>query len=389
MGGTLALICLGRVSERRPFRGAAYSFLFSTSRRSSLKAVMKTRYTVGMRLTMLRSGVLCSALALVLGLALGYLWGNAALRSSLAAVTNSLRPIEEKGTSYAFVRPLLAYRTPEANTLGQYNGLKSSLQSLVSTAGGQGVSRAGVYFRDLTAALWVGVNENDTYYPASLLKVPVMIAYKKEAEDHPWILEESMTYNPAVIPSDPYLATSTLVAGRQYSVEEFMRRMIVDSDNGATFTLLNHLDAEYLNSVYTALGIENPDADSASYKISARSYGLFFRILYNATYLSPSASESALKLLARTTFANGLVAGVPPATPLAHKWGEHVLLEGGVMTGIELSDCGIVYYPAHPYLLCVMTSAKDLAHAEAFMKSISVAAYTAVDERYATPAPAR
>lgn len=267
--------------------------------------------------------------------------------------------------------------------MGQYTELKSNLQTLVDTAKREGVSRASVYFRDLTAALWVGINENDTYYPASLLKVPVMIAYEKEAEDRPWILDQTVAYDSATIPTDPYEAPSALATGRAYSIEQLINRMIIDSDNGATFTLLNHINAEYLGSVYTALGVENPDADSASYKISARTYGLFFRILYNATYLSLDASEAALSLLSRTTFTDGLVAGVPSGTPVAHKWGEHVLSEDGVATGVELSDCGVVYYPGHPYLLCVMTSAKDLAGAKKLIKNVSTAAYTAVDERYA------
>ncbi len=336
------------------------------------------------KIAWVQGSVSCIALGLIAGLALGYFWGHADLRASLAAVTNSLRPIEERGTNYVFVHPLLAYRTPEASTLGQYLSLKSSLQDLVTNAKQTGVSRAGLYFRDLTAALWVGVNESDTYYPASLLKVPLMIAYKKEAEDRTWLLGESVVYDPAVMPKDPYLASSTLVPGRAYAVEELVKRMIIDSDNGATFTLLSHINPEYLDTAYTSLGISNPESDSASYKISARSYGLFFRILYNATYLSPSSSEAALRLLSQTTFSDGLVAGVPSGTPVAHKWGENVLTENGMVTGVELSDCGIVYYPGHPYLLCVMTSAKDLSAAKVFIKNVSAVTYSAVAEHYAT-----
>ena len=328
-----------------------------------------------------RTSLLIAA-GLLAGLALGYLAGSATAGSGLAAATSALYPLEEQGTSYDFVHPLLAYRMPEATTFGQYDELKSTFVGIFARSKADGLARGSVYFRDLGSALWVGIDENETYYPASLLKVPVLIAYMKEAEERPAILRETAVYDPAVMPADPFNAGTELVPGSRYSVEELLRRMIADSDNGATFTLLDRINPEYLNGVYTALGIPNPESDSASYKISARTYGLFFRILYNATYLSAEASEEALRLLSETTFGDGIAAGVPPGTGVSHKWGEHVLSEGGAVTGVELSDCGIVYYPGHPYLLCVMTAADDLETSKAVIKGISEAAYEAVRERY-------
>ena len=211
-----------------------------------------------------------------------------------------------------------------------------------------------------------------------------MIAYNKEAEENPSVLSQSVAYDPTVMPSDQFLVPSELSASDNYSVQELINKMITDSDNGATFTLLAHVNPEFLNAVYIALGIQDPGNDSASYQISAHTYGLFFRVLYNATYLSPEYSERALKLLSQTTFANGLVAGVPKGTMVAHKYGEHTLSTKGVATGVELSDCGIVYCPAHPYLLCVMTSSTSVSAASAVIANISRTAYSAVAERYAT-----
>src|SRR5262249_43005313 len=159
---------------------------------------------------------------------------------------------------------------------------------------------------------WIGINQADTYYPASLLKVPVMIAYMKEAEDDPGLMNRWLSYDPSVLPADPYEATSTLITGHEYTVSDLLADMITRFDNGATFTLLNHINPEFLNAVYTSLGIPNPGDDSATYQISTRTYAFFFRILYNATYLSDASSEKALDLLSQATFGGGLVAGVPP-----------------------------------------------------------------------------
>ena len=328
---------------------------------------------------------LYALLALAIGLGIGYFVGRQSSADLIKSLKDSLAPVSEQGVSYALVHPLLAYRTPEATTLGEYTELNNSMQDIVNAATDNGsAARVSVYFRDLNASQWLGINEKYNYYPASLLKVPAMIAYYKQAESDPSTLYQTLSYDPSVMPADPFDATSTLTVGQSYSITQLISKMIVNSDNGATFTLLDRVDPDFLNSVYIALGVPNPGDNSANYQISTRTYAFFFRVLYNATYLSAAYSEKALELLSKTTYTNGLVAGVPPGTVVAHKYGEHVLAQGDVATGVELSDCGIVYYPEHPYVLCVMTSATGVSAAESIIAKISRAAYSAVQQQYAT-----
>jgi len=324
-----------------------------------------------------------SILLLLLGFGFGFWMGHAGGASQVeAAIKESLQPIKESGTAYRFVHPLLAYRTPEAVQMGEFVELKDSYVSLDRSAKREGVSRLSVYFRDLETGRWVGLNQDDAYYPASLLKVPTMIALYKQAEENPSLLRDTMPYDPSVAPEVPFGMPSVLVPWRSYSVQELINRMIVDSDNGATFTLLNRINWDYLHGVYVALGIPDPGDDSLNYKLSPRMQALFFRILYNATYLSSGYSERALELLTKTTYTKGLVAGVPQGVIVAHKYGEHVLAEGAKVQGIELSDCGIVYYPGHPYVLCVMTSAGDVSSAEKIIAQVSSITYDAVAKQY-------
>lgn len=63
----------------------------------------------------------------------------------------------------------------------------------------------------------------------------------------------------------------------------------------------------------------------------------------------------ALRLLSRVAFRDGLVAGVPSAIPVSHKFGER-----GFLNENQFHDCGIVYYPLTPYFICVMVSGKKL-----------------------------
>lgn len=331
-------------------------------------------------LTQKHPKIIAGVALLAVGFSTGYMQGKT---NEANLIKGSLSPIKESGTSYAFVHPLLAYRTPEATDLGEYTSLKTALQANIHSATQSGASRVSVYFRDLDAGRWIGINQEEAYYPASLLKVPTMIAYYKQAEENPTLLQDTVSYDPRVLPNVPFEMPSNLVSGRAYPIHDLITSMIVDSDNGATFSLLSRINQNYLNGVYIALGVPDPGDNSATYKISARTYALFFRVLYNASYLSSLYSEQALKLLSEVSFTKGLVAGIPSGTTVAHKYGEHVVSVNGSATGVELSDCGIIYYPAHPYLLCVMTNAKDEPSAEKTIADISSATYAAVGQQYA------
>ena len=134
--------------------------------------------------------------------------------------------------------------------------------------------------------------------------------------------------------------------------------MIVFSDNNAmqlaTIHLLNFYPEE-LSGVFADLNLNVPNEQAEDY-MTAKEYASLFRVLYSATYLSREKSEAALALLGLTDFRDGLVAGVPSDIFVAHKFGERgVRGSDGEITHREFHDCGIVYYPGHPYLLCVMT----------------------------------
>jgi hypothetical protein len=90
--------------------------------------------------------------------------------------------------------------------------------------------------------------------------------------------------------------------------------------------------------------------------------------------LNPEASEQALELLAESDYGNALRAGINPAIPVAHKFG--LLTREAEPKERELHDCGIVYYPNNPYLLCVMSkSTLPLSEIETTIADISKTVY--------------
>ena len=104
--------------------------------------------------------------------------------------------------------------------------------------------------------------------------------------------------------------------------------------------------------------------------MSPDEYSLVFRVLYSSTYLSERYSEKALNLLSQAHYKGALVAGVPAGITVAHKFGDTT-----VANSPELHDCGVVYVPNDPYLICVMTKGSSFAGLQDTIKSVSANTY--------------
>lgn len=279
-------------------------------------------------------------------------------------VSGNSQAIRDHGTEYRFIHPLLAVGRSDMDIPSQqYVPLARSIQKFIDNQKAKGnLDTASVYFINYDKGGSIMLNGDQAYAPASLLKVVIMVAYLKKGDTNPEVLNARLVYEPSLaqaLEKVPFDSPSNLVVGHAYDVGSLIDSMIIDSDNGAMNLLLANIDDAYLNHVYADLGLKTPSTDS-SYTISAKEYSLFFRILYNGTYLSDASSEKALSILSKATFADGLVAGLPPGTVVAHKFGEHVNGSDGHVDSMELHDCGIVYDTRGSYLLCVMTKGKDL-----------------------------
>ena len=86
--------------------------------------------------------------------------------------------------------------------------------------------------------------------------------------------------------------------------------------------------------------------------------------------------HDCFEALAQSDFNDGLRRGVPSSIAVAHKFGER-FLESGER---HLHDCGIIYHPTNPYLLCVMTRGTDFDALSALIGDISKEVFTAIDQ---------
>ncbi len=289
----------------------------------------------------------------------------------------SIRNIYESNKSYEFINPLLSCADTEYIPLeaGKSRELHERVVDLVQRIESEGkVTEAGVYFRELHDGPWFGVNETAEFTPGSLLKVPLAMAVYRVAEDDPGLLAKSIVYEGAPSP-DEYFKGPVIEAGTSYTIAELVRAMLVNSDNNAAFLLAGAIGMQNFDKSFSELGIKMPTSGE-NYTTTVRSYASFFRVLYTATYLDRKASEELLSVLSQSAFTQGIVAGVPEGVVVAHKFGERAI--NGSMT-VQLHDCGIVYAPGNPYLLCVMMRGNDFDTLAKSIAEVSSLVYNYAD----------
>ncbi|MGB7957754.1 MAG: serine hydrolase [Minisyncoccia bacterium] len=293
-------------------------------------------------------------------------------------------PAREGG--YDFVNPLLICSRDNATAVDA--GMQTLIQNTVNTEIKNGnVIIASVYYRRFLDGDWAVVNGGETYYPASLNKVPLMIAYYNLAEETGTPLTKNI-YFPAGLPDQnaqqEIRPDHPIAPGESYTADELVNASIKDSDNNATLLLLNAISTSTLQTVFSDLQVPFlAQGETPINYMTVTDYAFFFRVLYNATYLSHADSEKALDILSETTFNDGIVAGVPAGTTVAHKFGlVSVAPNGTTVTARELHDCGIVYPKEQdPYLLCVMTrSTGSLQGVEQAIADISRSVYKQATE---------
>lgn len=244
------------------------------------------------------------------------------------------------------------------------------------------ITSAGVYYRDLSNGRWFALGANEVFEPASLMKVPILISILRDADRNPDILKRRVRFNtPQDLTSLQKIKPPDLMKpGNFYSVDDLLFRMIAYSDNNATYLLEDIVNPLTREELFSDLNVESPYRypDKTVY-VSVDKYASFFRVLYNSSYLSEQMSEKAMKYLAASTFKEGLVAGVPTDVVVAHKFGER---GDNQDHNKYLSDCGIVYFPRHPYLLCVMTKGPNFETLDDAVRDISATVFREVGSHY-------
>jgi beta-lactamase class A len=325
-----------------------------------------------------------------IGFLLGWLTDLYSIKSSVRlAYKKSLKDTETESNQwtnqtdtavYQFINPATFQCGPASISYEELGNFKPKLLKYVEKAlEDKEVEMVSVYFRDLNNGIWIGINEKEKFAPASLNKVPVLIAVMKKAEKKPFVLKEKIQFIGS--PQDLQFHKNSHVSMERtklkvlgwYTVRELIEYMIYESDNEATNLLLDFVGEEFVRNVQKDLGIIiKANMNQQTEYISVKSYSTFFRVLYNVSYLNKEYSELALRFLSGAKYPYGIRAAVPEDIVVCHKYGERDYITQALEVQIQqLHHAAIVYYPGKPFLLNVMTKGRNKPKLQKLIREIT------------------
>lgn len=306
-------------------------------------------------------------LGFIAGIIATYILGKVVSSSKIDTSTKQALGVEyltQDNLDFKYVRPLLDVEyINQDDSLAQFPYMKKIKSDVKAEIDKYPDVKIGYYYNDLSNAGWAGVNAEEKFIPASLLKLPMLIAYYKIRESEPDLFEKQIFYRGNDFNEFRNSnEDSAITPNNTYTVKQLLDAMIINSDNNA-LELLYDFKKDALSEVFTDLKAPLPDSrnDIAMQDfLSPINMSKFLLVLYNGSYLRKVDSEEALELLTKVKYRDGIEANLPSDLVVAHKYGERKVNVGNGNSENELHDCGIVYWAKSPYSLCIMTRGKAL-----------------------------
>ena len=236
---------------------------------------------------------------------------------------------------------------------------------------------AGIIIKDMRYGWMFSYNGEVKFPAASLIKIPILAASFKAAEEGKLSLRQEVTLQS----KDKALGSGVLKempAGYKLSMEQIIATMITESDNTATNILIGSLGFEYLNGFFKEAGLTQTNLSRKMMDFKYRKYGvenytsaadmaMLLEKFYRQDFLNPFVSKKCVWFLKQQKINDRIPARLPEGTIVAHK------------TGLERKVChdvGIIYAPKGEVLICVLTrGAKSTKAAKEFIARLARQAY--------------
>ncbi|MFN3649562.1 MAG: serine hydrolase [Armatimonadota bacterium] len=211
--------------------------------------------------------------------------------------------------------------------------------------------------RDLRRGEALDLRADERLFAASIIKVAILVELLAQAEAGEVRLDERRSLADAEkVPGSGVL--SMLHPGMELTLEDLAHLMICVSDNTASNMLLGILGLDRVNQRMRSLGLTQTCMGRKFFDFEARERGLenwataremaeLLTRIERREVVSASACEKMLSIMRRQQFDGRIPRLLPPDTPVANKTGS--------ITGI-CHDIGIIYSPAGPLVLAVLTS---------------------------------
>ncbi len=207
---------------------------------------------------------------------------------------------------------------------------------------------------------------DQSFHAASTMKIPVMMElYRQQTEGKLHLTDPLVVRNEfhSIVDGSPYHLNPAddsetdlyKAEGQTRTLQQLCELMITVSSNLATNLLIERLGVDniraYVNllhadGMHVLRGVEDQKAfdKGLNNTTTARALEILLSVIAGGDSVNPADSKAMIAILERQQFNEGIPAGLPPGTRVAHKTGE--------ITGIH-HDAAIVY-ASKPFVLVIL-----------------------------------
>jgi len=244
--------------------------------------------------------------------------------------------------------------------------LQSAARARIARDSGATVA---VVLQDPVSGLRVAINPELRFHAASTMKLGVLIELGRRIDAGELYWNDSLTVRnsfASIVDGSAYTldpnsdSDSTVYAavGSKWSLRRLATRMIVRSSNLATNLLVERLDATRITATIRKLGTDSMVVlrgveDGKAFEkglnntTTARDLATLLLAIADRRATSKATGEELLEILEAQELNDGIPAGLPPGTRVAHKTGEITA---------TWHDAALIYPPdGKPFVLVVLT----------------------------------
>lgn len=293
-------------------------------------------------------------------------------------------PNPQRGSSQIGSQPqAIAVPLPPADTFGGLIPAGRSLtwlqQRLAGLRTGSYASLGpGIYFVDLDNGNYLSLNGEKTFATASIIKLPILIAFFQDVEAGKIKLDETLVMGrDVIVGGSGYM--QDLPPGSKFSARQTVNNMITTSDNTATNMIIKRMGGiDVLNQRFRSWGLQRtvmrnwlPDLKGTN-TTTAKELVQLMALLEQGKLLQGTKPE-AMDILRRVKNRKLLPVGLGSGATIAHKTGD---------IGFLLGDAGIVQMPTGKrYLVAVLVeSAYDDPAARDYIQDVSRIVYNYLNQ---------
>jgi beta-lactamase class A len=223
----------------------------------------------------------------------------------------------------------------------------AGLTDVISSAIAGVPGKTSVVVHNLQDGRYAAINEDEVYYGASLFKMGILLEAYRQRDAGELDFAKQLTLEQKYADLDlGTLEELGLKAGDMVTVADAVRAMIVVSDTPTAVLMQDTVGCTRADQTLLSIGVTGTEFCNVNLPATAAGMTTLLEAVASGDGVSDGSRIEMLSLLSQEQYAQGVLAGVPPGTFVAHKTGHYPS---------ATHDVALVWGPDGPYVIAVMT----------------------------------